>query len=426
MLSSKLGVHDITSKIEGKRVLVRVDFNVPIDHEKQTVTDVTRIKSTVPTIELIRKSGASKVILMSHCGRPDGRVQPKYTLKPVVECLEKLLSLKVIFVPDCVGEVAEKACEAAPNGSVLLLENLRFHLEEEGKGVDAEGKKITASKESTAKFRASLTKLADVFVNDAFGTAHRGHSSMVGVDLPVRAAGLLMSKELTYFGKALDVEVSPSSTPKVLAILGGAKVKDKIQLIEKMLEKVHMMIIGGGMAYTFLKVLNNMSIGTSLFDEEGAKVVPQIMKKAEERKVEIVLPVDFVCADKFSADAETIEVTAEAGIKEGWMGLDNGPKSQARIRDVISKAGLIIWNGPQGVFEWKKFENGSMKCLEAVVEATKGGAVSIVGGGDTASLVEREGMSDQVSHVSTGGGASLELLEGKVLPGVSALSDKSG
>eukprot|EP01053_Blabericola_migrator_P007867 Blabericola_migrator_1__7866@NODE_4023_length_1376_cov_950_728801_g2479_i0_p1_GENE_NODE_4023_length_1376_cov_950_728801_g2479_i0NODE_4023_length_1376_cov_950_728801_g2479_i0_p1_ORF_typecomplete_len420_score127_30PGK/PF00162_19/3e157SecA_PP_bind/PF01043_20/7e03SecA_PP_bind/PF01043_20/0_41_NODE_4023_length_1376_cov_950_728801_g2479_i0271286 len=414
-ISNKASIKD--TDVKGKRVLMRVDFNVPIKDDK--VTDQTRIKATIPTIKLVLEKGAKAIILMSHCGRPDGRRQGKYTLAPVVPILKELLGHDVTMLNDCVGPEVEKACADPASGSIILLENLRFHIEEETKGVDESGNKVSASKEDIAAFQASLSKLGDVYVNDAFGTAHRAHSSMVGVKLDTRVAGLLMEKELKYFGQALENPPRP-----FLAILGGAKVKDKIQLIENLLDKVNMMIIGGGMAYTFKKVNQGMSIGTSLYDEEGAKIVPKIMEKAKAKGVELVFPVDFVVSDKFAEDGDIKVVDETTGIPDGYMGLDCGPKSIANLKDVISQAKMICWNGPQGVFEMPKFAVGSLACLDAVVEATEKGAISIVGGGDTASLVENAGKADKMSHVSTGGGASLELLEGKDLPGVVYLSDK--
>ncbi|CEM12713.1 unnamed protein product [Vitrella brassicaformis CCMP3155] len=417
MLASKIGIEDVADKLAGKRVLMRVDFNVPI--KDGAVTDKTRIVATLPTINFAFEKGAKALILMSHCGRPDGRKQDKYTLKPVVPIVEELTGKKVIFLDDCVGEAVEKACADPPAGSITILENLRFHVEEEGKGTNAEGGKVKADKGKTEEFRASLTKLGDIFINDAFGTAHRAHSSMVGVNLDIKAAGKLMKKELDYFSKALENPPRP-----FLAILGGAKVADKIQLIQNLLDKVNLMIVGGGMAFTFKKVNEGMSIGGSLFDEEGAKIVPEIMAKAKEKGVEILLPVDFVCGDKFDKDAAVKQVGVGESIPDGWMGLDCGPKSIENARNMISKAKLIVWNGPQGVFEFPNFAKGSLAFLDAVVSATEAGAISIVGGGDTASLVENAGKADKMSHVSTGGGASLELLEGKELPGVAALSNK--
>lgn len=397
---------------------MRVDFNVPIQDGK--VTDKTRVAGTVPTIKYAFDNGAKCVILMSHCGRPDGRKQQKYTLQPVVPVLKELMGRDVTFVEECVGKEVEEKCINAPEGTLILLENLRFHIEEEGSSKDNSGNKIKADANAVKTFRESLSRLGEVFINDAFGTAHRAHSSMVGVNSEIRAAGLLMKKELTYFSKALESPAKP-----FLAILGGAKVKDKIQLIKNLLERVDMMIVGGGMAYTFKKVMNSMPIGNSLYDEEGAKIVPEILEKAKAKNVQIYLPLDFVCGDKFDKDAQTKECDEAIGIPDGWMGMDCGPKTIEKAKMVIMKAKTIVWNGPQGVFEMEKFAKGSLAFLDAVVEATKNGAISIVGGGDTASLVENAGKSDKMSHVSTGGGASLELLEGKELPGVAALSDKN-
>merc|ERR1712187_136841 len=312
------------------------------------------------------------------------------------------------------------ACDDQAPGSVILLENLRFHVEEEGKGVDADGNKIKAEKDAVTKFRESLRKLADVYCNDAFGTAHRAHSSMVGEGHDVKCSGGLMSKELDAFAKVLDEPAKP-----VLAILGGAKVSDKIQLIMNMLDKVNKMIIGGGMAYTFLKINDNMSIGTSLYDEEGAKIVPDIMKKAKDLGVETILPVDFTISSKFGEDGEIKEATKEAGIPDGFMGLDCGPKSIEANAKAVMDSKTIIWNGPMGVFEMAKFEAGTKKLMDTVVEATAAGVVTVIGGGDTATACKKYGTEDKVTHCSTGGGASLELLEGKVLPGVAALTDAS-
>merc|ERR1712232_281364 len=289
---------------------------------------------------------------------------------------------------------------------------------EEGKGVDKDGNKIKADKEKTKEFRESIRKLADVFCSDAFGTAHRAHSSMMGEGYDVKCAGFLVAKELDAFSKVMGEPARP-----VLAILGGAKVSDKIQLIMNLLDKMGMMIIGGGMAYTFLKINDNMAIGTSLYDEEGAKIVPDIMKKAAEKNVKIVLPVDFVCSSKFGEDGEIKNSTAAEGVPDGFMGLDCGPESVKLNAEAIAKAKTIIWNGPMGVFEMKSFQNGTKSMMDNVVEATGNGVVTVIGGGDTATACKDFGTEDKVTHCSTGGGASLELLEGKDLPGVSALSD---
>lgn len=396
---------------------MRVDFNVP-QAKDGSITNNQRIVAAIPTIKYALDQGAKSVVLMSHLGRPDGHVEPKYTLKPVVDELKKLLGRDVTFLDDCVGREVEAACANPPAGSVFLLENLRFHVEEEGKGVDAKGNKIKADKEALDKFRASLSKLGDVYVNDAFGTAHRAHSSMVGCNLPKKASGFLMKKELTYFAKALDKPERP-----FLAILGGAKVADKIQLIENLLDKVNEMIIAGGMAFTFLKVVHNMKIGSSLFDEEGSKIVQKLMDKAEQKSVKIHLPTDFVTGDKFAEDAKVGSADIKSGIPAGCMGLDIGPQTIKEFTDVIALARTIVWNGPPGVFEWNNFAAGTKALMDAVVKATQTGAITIIGGGDTATCAAKYNTEDKVSHVSTGGGASLELLEGKILPGVAALSD---
>ncbi|XP_071470032.1 phosphoglycerate kinase 2-like [Marmota flaviventris] len=414
-LSKKLTLDKLD--VKGKRVIMRVDLNVPI--KKNQITNNQRIKAAVPSIKFCLDNGAQSVVLMSHLGRPDGVPMPeKYSLEPVAGELKSLLGRDVTFLKDCVGPEVEKACASPEAGSVILLENLRFHLEEEGKGQDASGNKVKAEPEKVEAFRQSLSKLGDVYVNDAFGTAHRAHSSMVGVNLPQKAAGFLMKKELEYFAKALENPERP-----FLAILGGAKVADKIQLIKNMLDKVNQMIIGGGMAFTFLKVLHNMEIGASLFDEEGAKIVKEIMAKAEKNGVKITFPVDFITADKFDEHANTGSATVESGIPDGWMGLDCGPESIKKNAQVVSEAKLIIWNGPLGVFEWEAFAKGTKALMDEIVKATSQGSVTIIGGGDAATCCAKWNTEDKVSHVSTGGGASLELLEGKSLPGVEALSN---
>jgi len=401
--------------IASERVFIRCDFNVPQKDGK--ITNNARIVAALPSINYCLENGAKSVVLCSHLGRPDGQRVMKFTLEPVAQELRQLLKRDVTFLSDCVGPEVEAACASPKQGEVILLENLRFHVEEEGKGVDAAGAKVKADKEAVAKFRQSLRTLADVYVNDAFGTAHRAHSSMMGDGFDQRAAGFLLKKELTYFSKALDSPARP-----FLAILGGAKVADKIQLIENMLDKVDEMIIGGGMAFTFRKIMDNMAIGTSLYDEEGAKTVPSILEKAKAKGVKLHFPVDFVTADKFAEDAKVGSATVEAGIPEGWMGLDCGPKSSELFAEVIARAKVVVWNGPAGVFEFENFAKGTRALMDSVVAVTKAGSVTIIGGGDTATCAAKYGTEDQVSHVSTGGGASLELLEGKLLPGVAALS----
>jgi phosphoglycerate kinase len=416
---AKLSIDQVDLK--GKRVVMRVDFNVPQDKKTGAITNTQRIAAALPTIQYALDKGAS-VVLMSHLGRPDGEVKAKYSLKPVAEKLQELIKKPVQFLSDCVGPEVEAACAALKPGGIILLENLRFHIEEEGKikkkKEDGTEEKITADPAKVAAFRASLSKLGDVYVNDAFGTAHRAHSSMVGVNLPIKASGFLMKKELDAFAAVIDVPKRP-----LLAILGGAKVADKIQLINNLLDKADEIIIGGGMAYTFLKVRDNMEIGASLFDAEGAKIVPELFKKAAEKGKKIHLPCDWITADKFDPNANTGTATLQGGIPAGWMGLDVGPESSRQFAEVIARAKTIVWNGPSGVFEFAKFEASTKAMAAAVAAATKAGAVTVIGGGDTATAAAKYGVESQVTHCSTGGGASLELLEGKVLPGVAALND---
>ncbi len=402
--------------LKGRRVLMRVDFNVPQDKVTGAITNPQRIAAALPTIEYALDHGAS-VILVSHLGRPDGQKTPKYSLAPVAAKLEELLGRKVMFLGDCAGPEVEAACASLNPGDVVLLENVRFYLEEEGKAKAADGSSIKASPEAVAKFRAGLTKLGDIYVNDAFGTSHRAHSSVVGIDLPAKVAGFLVEKELEAFAAVLDHPKRP-----LLAILGGAKIADKIPLIRNLLDIADEIIVGGGMAYTFLKVRDGMEIGDSLFDPEGAKIIPELFEKASARGVQIHLPSDFITADKFAADAAT--GTASAGIPAGWQGLDIGPLTQAAFAAVIARAKTIIWNGPPGVFEFEKFSAGTRAMAAAIASATEAGAVTVVGGGDTATAARQFGILDKVTHASTGGGASLELLEGKTLPGVAALDEK--
>jgi phosphoglycerate kinase len=421
-IMAKLSIDKLDLK--GKRVLMRVDFNVPQDKKTGAITSTQRIVAALPTIQYALDKGAS-VVLMSHLGRPDGQKKAKYSLKPVAEKLQELLKKPVKFLDDCVGPAVEAACKVMKPGDVTLLENLRFYLEEEGKVTvkkeDGTEEKIKADPKKVEAFRASLTKLGDVYVNDAFGTAHRAHSSMVGCNLPKKAAGFLMNKELVAFAQVLDNPKRP-----LLAILGGAKVADKIQLINNLLDKADEIIIGGGMAYTFLKVRDNMEIGDSLFDAEGAKIVPDLFKKAAANGKKIHLPCDWITADKFDANANTGTATAKTGIAKGWMGLDIGPESTKQFLAVIKRAKTIVWNGPSGVFEFAKFEASTKAMAAAIAAATKAGAVTVIGGGDTATAAAKYGIENQVTHCSTGGGASLELLEGKVLSGVAALSEAGG
>jgi phosphoglycerate kinase len=398
--------------LSGRRVLLRVDFNVPQDKATGAITNNQRIVAALPTIRFALEKGAS-VVLMSHLGRPNGQVVAKYSLKPVAAELQRLLGREVLFAQDCAGSVAEEAAHALQPGQVLLLENLRFHIEEEGKVKNDDGTSTKADKAAVEAFRASLSRLGDVYVNDAFGTAHRAHSSMVGVNLPQKAAGFLMEAELKAFAAVLDHPQRP-----LLAILGGAKIADKIPLIKNLLDKADAVIIGGGMAYTFKKVINGMEIGDSLFDAEGAKIAAELAATAKTKGVKLIFPVDYVCADKFDPNAATQPADDRTGIPAGWQGLDAGPKSIALYREAILGAKTIIWNGPAGVFEFEKFAGATKAMAEAVAEATARGATTVVGGGDTATAAKKFGVADKVTHCSTGGGASLEFLEGKALPGV--------
>ncbi|MGE0609204.1 MAG: phosphoglycerate kinase [Pirellulales bacterium] len=412
---AKKSIKDL--KLAGRRVLMRVDFNVPQDKVTGEITNTQRITAALPTIQYALDQGAS-VVLMSHLGRPDGRKSPKYTLRPVAAKLEELLGKPVKFLDDCIGAAVEAACSALKPGEVVLLENLRFHLEEEGKSKDADGNSIKADPAKVAEFRASLTRLGDVYVNDAFGTCHRAHSSVTGIGLPDRVAGFLVEKELAAFSAVLDHPQHP-----LLAILGGAKIADKIPLIRNLLDRADDIIIGGGMAYTFRKVLGGMEIGESLYDPAGAEIIPELAEKAKARGVNLHFPVDFITADKFAPDAATDMATVEQGIPAGWQGLDVGPKSRELFAQVIGRSKTIIWNGPAGVFEFEAFAAGTRSMAQAVAAATANGATTVVGGGDTATAAKQFGVIDRVTHASTGGGASLELLEGKTLPGIANLND---
>ncbi len=414
-MSKFKSIRDLT--LAGQRVLLRVDFNVPQDKITGVITNNQRIVAALPTIKHALAQGAA-VVLMSHLGRPDGQKIAKFSLRPIAVELERLLGQPVKFLDDCVGPAIEAACAHLAPGTVVLLENLRFHLEEEGKVKLADGTTQKADPVAVAAFRASLTKLGDVFVNDAFGTAHRAHSSMVGVGLPVKAAGFLMAAELKAFAAVLDQPQRP-----LLAILGGAKIADKIPLIQNLIKKADEIIIGGGMAYTFKKVTHGMEIGTSLFDADGAKLVPALVAQAKARGVKLIFPVDYICADKFDPQAATQPASDATGIPAGWMGLDGGPQSSALYREAILRAKTVIWNGPSGVFEFEQFAGSTKAMAAAVAEATIRGTITVIGGGDTATAAKKFNIADRVTHCSTGGGASLEFLEGKVLPGVAFLEN---
>lgn len=405
--------------LAGKRALMRVDFNVPQDKATLAITNNQRIVSALPTIQHALDQGAS-VVLMSHLGRPNGERVAKFSLKPVADELAKLLDRPVQFVADCVGPEADAACAAGTlqPGTVVLLENVRFHIEEEGKRkvVDADGNKSSekADPEKVAAFRAALAKHGDVFVNDAFGTAHRAHSSVSGVaeHLPA-AAGLLLQKELDAFGKVLSQPERP-----FVAILGGAKVSDKLPVIENLLPKVDKLIIGGAMAYTFLTQMGH-KVGTSLVEQELLGEAGRVIEQAKAAGKQLLLPIDHTCAEKFAADSPAS--VHDTDIPDGLMGLDIGPKTLARYVEALDGARTVIWNGPMGVFEMDAFCKGTEGVAQAVAKATDAGAFTVVGGGDSVAAAEKLGITSKLSHVSTGGGASLELLEGKTLPGVAAL-----
>jgi glyceraldehyde 3-phosphate dehydrogenase len=393
---------------------MRVDFNVPI--KDGVVADPARIKAAIPSIKAIFDAGAKALVLMSHLGRPDGKKTDKESLRPIVPILESLSGRTVKFIEDCVGPATEALCANPTPGSLILLENLRFHLEEEV-SVTVEGQKVTANKVDVANFKRSLSSLGDVYVNDAFGTAHRAHSSMTGILHTTRAAGFLMGKELEAFAKIMENPKRP-----LIVMMGGAKVADKIKIIMKMLDVVDEMIFGGAIANTFKKTNEGMKIGTSLFDAAGAAQIPDIIKKAAEKKVKLHFPSDFV-AEK---DGEVRTFSDKTGIDYGWNAKDVGPETIERYAKILGTANTILWNGPFGKFEDPKFSKGSIGIAKILVELSKKGIATIVGGGETAQLVDSvEGASEAITHISTGGGASLELLEGKVLPGVADLSWKT-
>lgn len=393
----KKSIQDIS--VKGKRCLVRVDFNVPQDSEGN-VTDDTRIVGALPTIKYLVANGA-KTILCSHLGRPKGQFDVKYTLAPVAVALEKLLGQKVIFVDDVVGEKVEKAVAELKEGEVMLLENTRFYKEEEA---------------DDKEFCKKLAKLADVFVNDAFGTAHRAHASTTGVAEFVKesVSGFLIKKELDVMGKALTNPDRP-----FVAVLGGAKVGDKIGVIRNLLEKADVVIVGGGMAYTFQKA-KGYEVGTSLCEDGCIELAKELMQQAKEKNVQLLLPVDNVVAAEFSNDAVRKVVDSDK-IPADMMGMDIGPKTVELFCNAIKTAKTVVWNGPMGVFEMSNFANGTKQVAKAIAETD---CVSIIGGGDSAAAIKQLGFADKVTHVSTGGGASLEFLEGKVLPGIDCLDDK--
>lgn len=385
--------------VNGKRVLTRVDFNVPLD-EKLKITDARRIDESLPTIRYLLGKNA-KVILMSHLGRPKG-IDDSLRMKPIFEYLKQIVNTKVILAPDCVGPEVESLVNAMKPKEIILLENLRFHPEEE---------------KNDPKFVAQLAKLGDIYVNDAFGTSHRAHASTEGLAhvLP-GVAGYLMKKEIDYLENAID-----NATRPFVAITGGKKVSDKIPVLKKLLDKVDTLLFGGGMVFTFLKA-QGKEIGSSILDNEGLNTAKEIIELAKAKHKNLVFPDDIVIADKFSNDANTKIISADAGIPAGWQGLDIGPKTIEKYGKILKSAKTVLWNGPVGVFEMSKFAEGT-KNLAKVITETKG-LISIIGGGDTAAAMQTFGFDGKMSHISTGGGASLELLEGKPLPGIIALKDK--
>jgi len=396
---NKKTIRDIS--VSGKRVLVRVDFNVPLDKQKH-IEDDTRIRESLPTIEHLLSQGA-KVILMSHLGRPKGK-SPEFSLAPVATRLSELLGKPVHFASDCIGAEAETAVNALQNGEVLLLENVRFYKEEEANDSD---------------FAKKLASLGDVYVNDAFGTAHRAHASTEGVTkfIQTAVAGFLIEKELKYLGEA-------TANPKrpFVAILGGSKISGKIDVLEKLLEKVDTVLVGGAMIFTFFKA-QGFKVGKSLVEDDKLDVAKTILEKAKSRNVKLLLPTDVVIADKFEKDANAKTVSIDA-IEDDWIGLDIGAETIKTYRHEILSAKTVVWNGPMGVFEMDKFAVGTFEIAKALAEATKHGAITVIGGGDSASAIVKAGLEKAVTHVSTGGGASLEFLEGKILPGIAALNEK--
>ena len=396
---NKLAIDQV--ELKGKRVLMRVDFNVPLD-ENQNITDDIRIKSALPTIEKIISDGG-KVILMSHLGRPKGEVKPEFSLRPAAVRLSELLNKDIQFASDCIGTEVEQLANSLAEGEVLLLENLRFHNEET---------------DNDPEFAKELAKLGDVYVNDAFGSAHRAHASTEGLTkfIEICAAGYLMQKELDY----LDGAIADPKRP-FTAILGGAKISGKIDVIDSLMDKVDTLIIGGGMAYTFIKAMG-YEIGSSLLEEERIDLAKEMLKMFETTTVKVLLPVDVMVTSEFSNDspAEAVDIDL---IPADKMGLDIGPKTRDIFAEEILKSKTVVWNGPMGVFEFENYANGTNAVANAMVQATENGATTIIGGGDSAAAIKKAGLDDKVSHVSTGGGASLEFLEGKVLPGVEALTN---
>jgi phosphoglycerate kinase len=410
---AKLFIEDLD--LRGKRVLMRVDFNVPVKGGR--VENDKRLRASLPSIQYALGRGAS-VVLMSHLGRPDGQKVARYSLRPVAERLSELLGRPVKFLDDCVGPAVEKACAALAPGEVVLLENLRFHIAEEGKAKREDGTSVKAEPEAVRAFRASLSRLGDVYVNDAFGTAHRAHSSMTGISLEQRAAGYLMKRELDFLGDALERPRRP-----FVAILGGAKVSGKIDVISSLLPKVDTLLIGGGMAFTFYEA-KGKEVGRSLVEDDRIEMARQLLARAGDK---LVLPVDVVVTDALDLEARkvgTLRTVAWDRIGPADIGVDIGEATRTRFAGLVKQAKTVVWNGPLGIFEIEDAAKGTLAVANALADATAHGAVTVVGGGDSVSAVEQSGLAEKMTHISTGGGASLEFLEGKDLPGVRFLSEK--
>jgi phosphoglycerate kinase len=400
-MSTKKSIADLSSDLKGKKILVRCDLNVPLDGK--TITDDTRIRSSIPTIEYLTKAGAI-VTVCSHLGRPKQGPEDKFSLGPCATRMGEILGQEVKLAPDCIGDEVAKMVEAAKEGDVIMLENTRFYKEET---------------KNEPGFVEKLAKPYDMYVNDAFGSAHRAHASTEGVTkfLKPSVSGFLLDKELKYLAGAIDNGAKPMA-----AIVGGSKVSSKITVLNALLDKCDKIIIGGGMVFTFLKA-KGLSVGTSLVEDDFVATAKEVMAKADSLGKQILLPSDIVVANKFDAEAETKIVAADA-IPDGWMGLDNGPDSTAAQKEFLSDCKTIIMNGPLGVFEFKAFEKGTMGIIDILADLTASGAITVIGGGDSVAACEKSGRAKEMSHISTGGGASLELMEGKVLPGVAALDDK--
>jgi phosphoglycerate kinase len=395
----KLTLEDL--QVKGKTVFMRVDFNVPMENGK--ITDDNRIVQALPSIHYLLDQGA-KVILASHLGRPKGQFNEEFSLQPVANELAKHVNVPIHFAEDCIGPAAQLAVQNALPGEIVLLENLRFYPQEEA---------------NDPEFSKKLASLADLYVNDAFGSSHRAHASVAGITqyLKPAASGFLLEKEIRYLNESVNTPKRP-----FVAILGGAKVSDKIGVIENLISKVDTLLIGGGMSFTFYKA-KGLPIGNSLVEEEKISLASELLKKADQAGVELLLPVDSLVADRFAVDAET-RLVSEDGIPDGWMALDIGPETVKLYSDRIRLAKTVLWNGPMGVFEMEPFSKGTFDVAKALAEATAEGATTIIGGGDSAAAIKKSGLEEQVSHVSTGGGASLEYLEGKDLPGVDSLTDR--